>query len=229
MNKERSNPVYWMILLIILCICLIFIIASFQNRAHAQNYPDILHFGPNDAQIISDLHLQYLYGQVDNATVSDVAGNFTTDNLEWILDYLADAIEATAVEANDTGIVNVSDVVVIGSNNWEYILPDWDDPDSNYYDKRFREVKYAKIRHGGEYTPYIILLSGMTQGSHRGVRVNLAENETFTEPWEIDMLAFLETVGGADYRTLRGAAQAFGLVPETVVELNKFGNNTGRY
>jgi len=70
----------------------------------AQDPTDVIGYG--DKWLYGNLTLQGLFGNVDSATVTDSAGNFAQDNLEWILDYLATNAPASAVVEATAGTVS---------------------------------------------------------------------------------------------------------------------------
>jgi hypothetical protein len=107
-------------------------------------------------------------------------------------------------------IIYVTDTVTSGGTFWQWEFPDWDQTDSVYYDKRWRERPTITIGYGGEFTQYGIQLPGVTTGSDRGVRVNLSSGNSFSDSWEIRLFGVLEAAGGTIYPV---AVEGFGLMP----------------
>jgi len=182
------------------------------TTVNAQDPGDILHYGDNDAWILGVLRVGSIYGMVGGATVPDNAGNFSPDDLESILAWLAAQVggggETDLMTANN--IIFVTDTVSAGETFWQWEFPGWDQADSVYYDKRWRERPTLAIGYGGEFTQYAIQLPGVTTGSDRGIRVNLSSGQTFSDSWEIRLFGVLESADGIIYPV---AVESFGLIP----------------
>ena len=75
------------------------------NLVFAQPNPTNTFHG--DRYILGDLYLNYIFGNISNATIDDQNNNFLYKDLEWILDYLnqrSTDIEASVLGSNLIGI-----------------------------------------------------------------------------------------------------------------------------
>ena len=129
--------------------------------------PQVLGYG--DRWLYGDLHLERVFGQVDDATISGAGAYFSQNNLGWILPYLAG-------RAHDGDVVSVTDEVKIGAVEYRYALAD-------AAGKTFLPgMPVVRLGIGSELTPYVIILPGEVVGSARGFLIEfdgaMQENET---------------------------------------------------
>ncbi len=182
---------------------------------------------PGNARVGGNFRATNIYGMVGGATVSDTAGNFASDDLESILAWLATQVggggETGLMTANN--IIFVTDTVTSGGTFWQWEFPDWDQEDSVYYDKRWRERPTLTIGYGGEFTQYGVQLPGVTTGSDRGIRVNLSSGNSFSDSWEIRLFGVLEDAAGIIYPV---AAEGFGLIPPSRPATRRMSKFLGR-
>jgi len=157
----------------------------------AQDPTDILDYG--DAWVLGTFYAKAVKANIDDATVSDIANNFTAKNMEWILDYLANkAAKAVVSDGSATNIIAASESVVIGTDYFLWEMPNWNTPGAVTYNVRFAQgMPIVRLGPDSELTPYTIPLPGVTVGSHRGFRVNLAEGY-FTTAETVRIFAILE-------------------------------------